>query len=389
METAIYTTIYNRKKSLSKNGTALIQIEIYFNRKRKYISTSIYIRPDQWDNKNRKVKNHPNGIKINKHISDLTTGMQGYELDQRNAGKPFNMELLTEYINGNITKSFTEFIEREIKRGNTASSTKVTQTTTLKRLKEFRKDVLFTDCNVEFLASFERFLKLKKLSVNTINKYFRHLRTFYNLAINQDLVELSTYPFRKFKLHTEETHRQPITPEEITAIEAVNIPPELHHLQKVKDMFLLACYTGLRFSDLTALKPEHFITRDKQYFIDTKMVKTKTHLTIPITELNRIFRGNLMEIVSRYIDRDRPFMFDELTNQYVNRCLKELAELAGITSLVTFHTARHTLATFLIGRGVPITTVQRLLGHKKLATTMIYTKVHDTVVINDLRHIEA
>jgi len=82
------------------------------------------------------------------------------------------------------------------------------------------------------------------------------------------------------------------------------------------------------------------------------------------------------------------YFFDDFTNQYTNRALKDIAAMAGITKTVTFHTARHTTATFLLYKGVPITTVQKILGHKKLQTTQIYSKVMDLTLINELQKIE-
>ena len=60
MNKIIYSLVYNRKKSLNKRGVALVQVEAYLNRKKKYFSTKVYLRPDQWDAKKLLVKNHPN-----------------------------------------------------------------------------------------------------------------------------------------------------------------------------------------------------------------------------------------------------------------------------------------------------------------------------------------
>lgn len=60
MNKIIYSLVYNRKKSLNKKGMALVQVEAYLNRKKKYFSTKVYLRPDQWDAKKLLVKNHPN-----------------------------------------------------------------------------------------------------------------------------------------------------------------------------------------------------------------------------------------------------------------------------------------------------------------------------------------
>ncbi len=386
MDTTLFNVVYNRKKRLLSDGSALVQIEAYLNFKKKYFSTGIYLTPDQWDGKHRKVKNHPNAIKINRQIADFVAKLQSVELDRRNAGKPFTLDILGEFLKGRFTNSFTDFMRNEIEADRTtAPATRTGQLTTLKTLKRFRKDIIFEELTFELLSDFERFLYNEGLHTNTVNKYFRHIRKFVNLAINKDLFDLNRYPFRKFHAKTETTTREYLTPEELTAIETLTIPTEQKHLEKVRDMFLFSCYTGLRFSDISALSTDKVRTIDGNVWIDTTMQKTAEPVRIP---LYLLFDGKPTQILNRYTHPDRKYIFDELTNQYVNRCLKELATLAEIEKTVTFHTARHTQATFLLYKGVNITTVQKLLGHKKLQTTQIYSKVMDKTIINELQAVK-
>lgn len=89
-------------------------------------------------------------------------------------------------------------------------------------------------------------------------------------------------------------------------------------------------------------------------------------------------------MLERYTAPTRPLFFENFTNQFVNRELKEIARLAGITKLVTFHTARHTAATYLLYRGVSMSVVQKILGHTKISTTQVYAKVMDMTTDNEL-----
>ena len=147
-------------------------------------------------------------------------------------------------------------------------------------------------------------------------------------------------------------------------------------------MFLFSCYTGLRFSDLSALRKDNIQSINGEKWLNVTMQKTKQSIQIPLFLL---FDNKPIEIIERYIEPDRKYIFDDLTNQYVNRKLKELAKLVGIEKNVTFHTARHTQATYLLYKGVNVTTVQKLLGHKKLETTLIYTKVMNRTITNELK----
>jgi len=383
MDTTLFNVVYNRKKRLLPNGTALVQIEAYLFFKKKYFSTGIYLTPEQWDNKHRKVKNHPNALKLNRQLSDFVAKMQGYELDRRNAGKPFSLDILGEFIKGNVTTSFTEFMKREIEADKTSAvATKTGQFTTLNMLQSFKKDISFDELNFELLTNFERFLFNNGLHTNTVHKYFRHIRKFVNLAINKDLFDLNKYPFRKFKAKTETTSREFLTPEEFTSFENITLKPKQAHLQKILDMFLFSCYTGLRFSDVSTINKNNLQTIDGNLWLNITMIKTTEPVQIP---LYLLFDGKPIEIINRYSSHDRKYFFDDYTNQHVNRELKELAKIAGVTKTVTFHTARHTQATYLLYKGVAITTVQKLLGHKKLQTTQIYSKVIPKTIINELQ----
>ena len=162
-----------------------------------------------------------------------------------------------------------------------------------------------------------------------------------------------------------------ITAEDLQAMENIVLSPEQKHLQKTLDMFLFSCYTGLRFSDVSALSKDKIQIIDGKEWLVFTMIKTAEPIRIPMYLL---FDNKPIEILNRYIKPDRKYIFDDLTNQYVNRCLKELAAIAGVTKTVTFHVARHTQATFLLYKGVSITTVQKLFGHQKLQTTQIYSK---------------
>ena len=71
-------------------------------------------------------------------------------------------------------------------------------------------------------------------------------------------------------------------------------------------------------------------------------------------------------------------------NNQVNKALKSIFTDIGAPTSYTFHTSRHTFATLLINRGIPITTIQKMLGHTKLATTQIYSEVSTETIENDL-----
>ena len=387
MNKVIFSTVFNRQNHLTKKGTAQVEICVYMNTKRKYFSAGMNIKPEQWDNKKKRIKqNTPNAIQLNKQINDLLQKLENYYIERQHTGKPFTLDYLTECMQGKDFKYFTDFVKYEIENDKTAAhATTVNKRTTYNALKEFKSNILFDEVNFEFLKDFENHLIIKGLSTNTIHKYFKHIRTWQNSAINKDYFELNKYAFRKFKAPTKQTVREYLEPSEIARIENLEFTPKTEHLRKIKDMFLFACYTGLRFSDISAISKENIKQRDGGTWLEMTMQKTSEQIKLP---LYLIHNGKPIQLLEKYTQPDRLYFFDDFTNQYVNRALKDIAEMAGITKTVTFHTARHTTATFLLYKGVPITTVQKILGHKKLQTTQIYSKVMDLTLINELQKIE-
>jgi site-specific recombinase XerD len=385
MDKMLVKAVHNRKGDLLPNGTALIQIEAYLRGKKKYFSTNIYVKPTDWDKKHRQVKAHfPNAIRLNKQIRAAIESLESVELKARNQGKPFTLDMLSQYNRGELTDSFTEFMAKEIERSTNNPTTTLGHKVTLKSLRAFKSNVLFDELNYNLLDGFKRFLKDRNLHTNTINKYFRHLRTYCNLAIKRGLMDANAYPFRNFELESQETQRGYLTPLEIELIENLHLPPEQKHLDKIRDMFLFSCYSGLRFKDVTALTADNFIIENDKEYLRLTMQKVKQQISLPIFAL---FNGKPSQLAKKYIQTDRKYIFDEFTNQHVNRCLKDIAKLAGISKTVHFHMARHTCGTFLIYKGVDVLIVKKILGHKKLETTLIYAKVMDATMENALQKV--
>lgn len=110
-------------------------------------------------------------------------------------------------------------------------------------------------------------------------------------------------------------------------------------------------------------------------------IKTDTEVKLPISLL---FEGKAWKMLKKYKGRlDKFFAFKP--NYTANKELIRIGKLANIRKHISFHTARHTNATLLIHNGVNITTVQKLLGHRNITTTQIYSEILDSTIINDLK----
>ena len=117
MEKVIYNLVFNRKKRLNAEGKALIQVEAYLNRQKKYFSTKIYVKPTQWDSKKRAVRNHPNMDELNRYMEDYISYLERIELDMVQSGRPFSLEYLRERGDfESASSSFVSFISLTVQR---------------------------------------------------------------------------------------------------------------------------------------------------------------------------------------------------------------------------------------------------------------------------------
>ena len=384
MNKIIYSLVYNRKKSLNKRGVALVQVEAYLNRKKKYFSTKVYLRPDQWDAKKLLVKNHPNADALNRLIYEFMAMIEKRELELWQQGKPITLEILKEMLSEQQEQedksSFIPFFKQEVMTSGLKESTKRNHLSTLALLQDFKKNVTFSDLTFEFVSSFEYFLQSKGYHTNTIAKHMKHLKRHINVAINKEYMDIQKYAFRKYKIKSIEGSHTHLAPEELHKFENLQLTGRYTRLQKTKDAFLFCCYAGLRYSDFTNLTSANIVEFHQETWIIYKSVKTGMEVRLP---LYLLFEGKGIQILQRYKD-DLNSFFKLKDNSNINKELNILAGLAKIDKRVSFHTARHTNATLLLYNGANITTVQKLLGHKSVKTTQVYANIMDITVVRDL-----
>lgn len=381
MQKIRYRLVYNRKKTLNAQGCALVQVEAKLNQRNIYLTTNVYLRPAHWDKSNSQVVNHPQAAELNTMLFEFIIHLQGVELGYWKRGIQPTLSLLKDSIKRDtpISVTFPVFAKEYVKHSDRRQSTKDNLITTINVLQEFRTGLDFKDITYTFLKDFEAYLREKGNGVNTVAKHLRQLRTLVNEAINQGYIHADAYPFRKFKIKQEKGRHEFLTPDELRKLENLEVHDQ--KLRHVLDAFLFCCYVGLRFSDFCQLSPENFIKVNGKKWLHFKSIKTGIELRLP---LHLLFEGKALGILDRYNIEE----FADLgCNSDVNKYLAQIAEMARIRKHITYHTARHTCATLLIHQGVPITTVQKLLGHTSVKTTQIYSEVLSDTIIRDLKSV--
>ena len=382
MDKIKYRLVYNRKKQLNKQGTALVQVEALLNQRKVYFRTNLYLKPEHWNSRNAQVDNHPQAHDLNSMLFEFVLHLQAIELSLWKRGIPVTLSLLKDAIKKDkpVNVTFPVFARIYVQESDRKRSTKENLMTTVTVLQEFRPGLDFKDITYTFLKDFEVHLKEKGNSVNTIAKHLRQLRTLVNEAINQGYIPSDAYPFRKFKIKQEKGRKEFLTPDELKRLENLDVDKKLRH---VLDAFLFCCYTGLRYSDFCQLTPENIIRVNGKRWLYFKSVKTDVEIRLP---LHLLFEGKALAVLERY---DIVTDFAKIgPNSEANKYLAQLAAFARIRKHITYHTARHTCATLLVHQGVPITTVQKLLGHASVRTTEVYSEVLSNTIIRDLKAVK-
>lgn len=154
------------------------------------------------------------------------------------------------------------------------------------------------------------------------------------------------------------------------------------NLQRVRDWFLFATFTGLSYADLKRLS-EKDITQsdDGTYWIHIRRQKTETPSAIRLLNVP-------LQIIEKYRhERKSDRIFNLYCRGYLIKLTRELGRTYGFD--MTFHKARHNFGTHItLSLGVPIETVSRMMGHKSISTTQIYAKVTDRKVDEDMKRLK-
>lgn len=378
MEKIRYRLVYNRRNQLNNQGKALIQVEALLNRRKVYFTTRVYVYPEQWEQRTSTVINHPNSIELNAWLYEFIMQLESLELAMWKRGINPTLLQLKDAFNNNQSPelSFERFCRNTIEQSNRKKGTKNNLINTIAQLNEFRPCYTWEDLTYTFLKQFEHWLIDKGFAVNTVSKHLRNLRTLTNEAISAGYMQVDSDPFRHFNIKHERTPHRFLNPDELKKMENVPATGKLAH---IRDAFLFCCYTGLRYSDFKNLREDSFVEIKGQTWLMEKTQKTGYDLKIPLA---LVFGGKALEILKRY-----PSIYDFTrigSNAHANYYLGILHDMTKIRTHITFHTARHTCATLLCHQGVPITTVQKILGHTELATTQIYSEVMAETIERDL-----
>lgn len=370
-----YKIVHNRANRLKKDGTALIQIELRQNNKRVYFSTHVYVKPDDFSN--GYVINHPMKDEYNFYLHDMRNRIERMEIDYLKRGIYPTLSMMKTAVMESATPSATF---RDFGTGVVSNSERVKRTingyaTLFNSIDKFRSGVLLSEVDYDFITKYDLWLKNKGISHNTRVGRLRQIKAVLNEAVKRDIIQKN--PFDMFKIPPMINRKGFLSAKDMKRMETLILDDKE---ALVRDSFLFCCYTGLRFSDFKTL------TKDciKNGWLSKVMIKTKFKVEIPIDE---VFDGKAMDMVERYGGDITKLSKAIGSNATVNKILKSVFHKAKVNGEYTFHTSRHTFASLLLQIGVPVTSVQKMLGHQKISTTQIYGEVDRETITRDIRKV--
>ncbi len=384
--------------SRAKNNEAEIYARVTVDRKRVNISLKRKVNVDHWNVTKKRVNGtNAKARQINSYLDETYTLLFQIYQDLKFKGELITAQLIkAQYTgenddDGKTLNNILEYHNQKIENTLAAGSIRnfgITENYVKKFLLQKKKtsDIYLKQLNYEFLTDFQIYLSnlwpvghQKALSNNTVMKHIQRLRKIVTLAYHMEWINKD--PFVRWKMTYDKTNREFLSEVELKSLEEKVFISK--RLDRVRDLFVFSCYTGISYVDIMNLTPNHLVLgMDGGNWIRTKRQKTNTVVKVPLL-------GQALDIVNKYKDHPSTAINDSLlpvlSNEKLNVFLKEVANFAGIQKNLTFHMARHTFATTVtLSNGVPIETVSKLLGHTKIATTQIYARVLENKISSDM-----
>lgn len=342
------------------------------------IDTSVNIFKDEWDDKDGVVINNPNAKSLNKYIRQTVYDLESIEFD---ADMKLSLtKLKKSFENKAVTDDFYAFIERTIPTRDIKEGTKRIHWDWLKKLKRYKDECRICDLTEEWVHDFYRWSTGRGDSEATVLKNMQTLKCYWNIAkkiygnkVADDIFDWyhpkTSYAFKSKGLDDDD----------VRLIENYISRPDAKY-KECMEQFLFMCYTGCRFSDFNSLTPSNFKYDNGKLWLSYVSVKTETPVHIPLFAL---FDGRAEQLYHRHI-QDFETFFKTRCNGHYNQVIQRVCREIGITKRITAHVARHTCACRLINRDVPVTTIQKIIGHRQLRITMQYAHTNDNAMVRQL-----
>lgn len=390
-------TFYLKKNETRADGTVPVLGRIRIGSSMVQFSAKVSVTEKLWDVKSGRAKGKSKAAtNVNAELDNLCVAIHSaykelqlksdnvLALDVKNAFQGIATEQDTlvkhyEYLNEKFYKNVGV---------NRSVDTYKRYCVALNHLKKFLhkkykvRDMAFQALNSTFVKSFDLYLRADLgFSNHTIVNIMARLHLVIKSAMDNGLIRQD--PFIDYEYISQPLVARCLSEEEFNLILKTPLPKD--NMNLVRDVFIFSCMTGLAFSDLRNLTPEHLKqAEDGVWWIHTARKKTGTPCHIPLMELP-------LQLIKKYKGiSDKGRLFPMLSCSKTNINLKKIAKICGIERCLTFHQARHTYASLItLSQGVPMDTVRELLGHRDWRSTRIYAHLTQEKIGDDMVNLQS
>ncbi|MBW6480869.1 MAG: site-specific integrase [Bacteroidales bacterium] len=368
-----------------------IYIRIIKDRKARFISTGKYIKKEHWNEKTSRIKKSlPNSVRLNAYLAQKVAEAEAVAVELETRSKTVSPNRIKEKIMGVSAIDFFSFADNYLRKyeARAAVGTYRSVKAIVEKLRQYcnNKPLFLDQITINFLKNYENHLRAGLgNSSNTVHNNFKKLNQVLNEAIREDLYDMQSNPFLRYKIRQQPSQRAYLTEDEIMLFEQMLLKEgsvKFHH----RNMYVFCTYAGgIRISDLLKLKWSNF---DGERII-FKIQKTGQPHSIKLpnkaleiieyykqfmkVETDFIFPG----LKSRLDDSDPIALHNAISSatSLCNKSLRTIAKELNINKSISFHTSRHTFATRALRKGMRIEYVSKNMAHTKVAQTQIYTKI--------------
>ena len=397
------------KSAINKDGTTIIFLRYSHKGQSTNFSTGRRISPDYWDYKNQKIRESYHGFSLfNVFLNDFRQKIEDIvnKLFVNNEVPSVGLvrDKFREPEKGKqkvLMDDFFTFVKKYIQTSaiNKRPSTLKGYENTLRHFKAYetysKTPLTWQSFDMNFYDSFKQYIiNVKGNGNTTFGKQIKTLKTILNEAIERGYNVNLTFKSRKFKAPAETAENIFLSEEELKILMELDLSSN-ERLEKVRDLFIVGCCTGLRFSDFTEIKPENI----KDNLITIKTIKTGQVVVIPLHHY-------ILQIMKKYEGKCLNSLPKAMSNQKMNQYLKEIGKLAKFDEniiisrtkgsvrvdtihkkyeLLSTHCARRSFATNLYKQGFPAVGIMRITGHTTEKSFLKYVKINEEAAAQMLK----
>lgn len=386
----------HQRKTNSKSS--MVMLRYTHNKQSVLFFTQKNIEDDYWDNNNNcSKKTYPSHISFNMYLRTFKQRIEDIVnqcfINSQNPTTVLVKQLYVQQQTNVVTTSisFFDYCEQFINQSkkHKCHSTIKTYRTIVNKLLQYQSysnvSLHWNSFDLSFYYDFLHFYtSVQSYHTNGFGRAIQILKVILNDAFDKNIHNNTSFKHKNFKVLTEEVNNIYLNEDELQRIISLDLSFNTT-IENVRDSFIIGCYTGLRFSDISKINKQHICNNT----IKIKTQKTDQWITIPLLEPVR-------NIMTSYRLSSNGFP-NVCCNDTTNKYLKQIGELAGLDDvvvktrskgttrveqrlpkyqLITTHTARRSFATNLFKKGVPSRVIMLITGHKTEKSFNSYIKIN-------------